>query len=487
MWQLKFLIYLCEVCFSSFAFFLLYTFFMKKLAFFRLNRIYLISALLFSFLIPSLNIQLNEQQLSIPSPAKISDQVEHIKTLSFHPIVSDTQTAINLPDFLFYTYSLISLCLLVKRLIALFQLFRQTRVVSEDINGLKVIYKYSGFVNCSFFNYVFIDPTTLSREETEMLLQHELVHAKQWHSADKLFLLLCKTVLWFNPFIYLYDAALEQAHEFEADGAALKTAGIKTYAQLLIRLADGKKTHVFTHNFGKHPIKQRVYMLFTDRSKLWSLSAYVCIVPVVVGLLSVFSIKIVAAQPLSDSAFTLILDAGHGGTDAGALAGTISEKQQALTFVKKIQSVAALKGLKVISTRNDDSNVTLKQRGNLKGDILLSVHHNTSANVNANGIEILSGNSPIAIRHAIIKNLTSHLYQNLSVLRGIHTKNLFREVTGSYLLEKSEAPSVMLELGYLSNARDRSYITNQTNQNLLAEAIVNAVLACRDAQLYQQK
>jgi|GEM_PF-2919983 len=487
MWQLKFLIYLFEVSLSSWAFYALYAIFLKRLTFFKLNRIYLLSALLFSFVIPTVNIEVQQTEVSLPAPSRIADQVEHLKTVSANPIVSNNHAAFSLTDLIFYGYTIVALLLLAKGLSAVFELLKHTRKVSEQINGLTVIYKYSGFVNCSFFHYVFIDPTTVSAEETEMLLQHELVHARQWHSADKLFLLICKTILWFNPLIYLYDMALEQAHEYEADGAALKTEGIKTYAQLLIRMAGSRPNHVFTHYFGKHPVKERIQMLLSDRSTIWSVSAYACAIPVCLSLISVFSIRVVAAYPLSEPAYTLILDAGHGGTDAGARSGSVTEKQLTLSFVKKIGSLAASRGLKVISTRNDDSSVSLKNRGNTRGDILISIHYNSSADPGMSGIEILSGNSPIPSRRAMTKDLIDHLYQNLRLLQGIHTKNISREVTGSYLLEHSTAPSVMLELGYLSNASDKNYISSGPHQNELAMAIVNSVIASRDAQAQHQK
>ena len=78
---------------------------------------------------------------------------------------------------------------------------------------------------------------------------------------------------------------------------------------------------------------------------------YLLIIPVITGLISVFSVRFVAAYPLQASSFTLVLDAGHGGNDAGALAGDITEKQLSLALVKNIRSIARIKGLKVVNTR----------------------------------------------------------------------------------------------------------------------------------------
>ncbi len=148
MWHIKFLIYLFEVSISSLAFFILYALFLKNLTFFKINRIYLISALLSSFAIPSLKIEFRHHAVNFISDSKMSDKVEQLTTMSLHPIVSSSQTTISLADIILYIYILIAVFLLLRGLNTVSELFRNTRKVSANINGLKVIYKYSGFVNC---------------------------------------------------------------------------------------------------------------------------------------------------------------------------------------------------------------------------------------------------------------------------------------------------------------------------------------------------
>ena len=486
MGQIDFLIYLAGVSLSSFAFFILYVLILKHLTFFKINRIYLLSALLFSFAIPCIKIDTDHRVIDVHNDPEIYHQIEHLSTLSSQPFIGNDQTSLSLAGIIIYIYIFITSALFCRAVHGLFQIVKHTKKKAVEVSGLKVIYKHSGFVNCSFFNYVFINPASFNVEEIKMLLQHEHVHAKQWHSADKIFLLFCKTILWFNPLIYWYDTALEQAHEFEADAITSKTEDPESYARLLIRMGSDKKSHILTHHFGKHPVKARILMLFAARSKAVSATVYLLAIPVFIGLILVFSVKLAAAYPSSGPVFTLILDAGHGGSDEGAAAGDITEKELSLGLVKQIQSLAEAKGISVISTRNDDSNLSLKNRGLAKGDIMLSVHYNTSDNRNKSGIEILSGISANSSRRSVIKNLSLALYQQLSLLDGIATENLSREVTGSYLLDKSVSPAIMLELGYLSNTNDRQFITSPAHQNELSEAIVNSVLAYREAQIQHQ-
>jgi N-acetylmuramoyl-L-alanine amidase len=480
MWQLKVLVYLFQVSVCSFAFFALYALLIRNLTFFKINRIYLLFALMCSFAIPLAKINLQSNIIVLPKHSEVYNQFDKVTTISSYPIMIDNQSSVSTAEILLYVYILVTVIVLLQSLKSLFELLNDAKRESVNVNGLNVIYKNSGFVNCSFFNYVFIDPLNFGEDEIEMIMLHENVHATQWHSADKIFILVCKIILWFNPLIYLYDKELERVHEFEADSAVLNIVDKKAYAQLLIRLASKKTTNQLVHNFGKHPVKERIFLFFKDRSKGGSMSVYALVIPLFIGLTSLFSINFVSAYSFSRSPFTLIIDPGHGGSDNGAVYGDINEKQLALALVQKIRVIADAKGLKTSLTRENDSDVTLKQRGGMQGDVLLSIHHNASPDKNKNGIQIFSGSSTTSSRRAIIKDLTFNLYQNFKSLKEINTENVSNEVIGSYILEKSIAPSIMLELGYLTNERDKDFLTNPTHQNELAEAIVNSVLAYRD-------
>jgi N-acetylmuramoyl-L-alanine amidase len=477
MWQLKLILYLLEVSLVLTAFFVVYKLLLKNLTFFKLNRIYLISAIILSFGIPSITIELQNNTADLPNANRIYEKAEDFTVISSRVIDDSDTSPITLINITFYFYTFIAAILLLRVLASAFTVCKYIRKTAKVVNGLKIIHKYSGFVNCSFFNYVFINPLSLSKREMEMLLHHEHVHAKQLHSADKILLLLCKVTLWFNPLIYLFEKEVELIHEFEADSFALNNVDTKEYTQFLIRLASDNNTNPLTLSFGKHPVKERIFMLFKDKSKASFRFTYMVAIPIILVLVTFFSTKFTSAYPHSSSTFTLILDPGHGGSDNGAIYGSTNEKELTLGLVKKIQSIAELRGLKVIVTRADDSNVSLQQRASNTGDLLLSIHHNTSPDKSKNGIEIMAGDLSALSTRNIVKGVTLNLYQNLRLLKGLRIANVYKEVTGIYLLKKSVAPSVMLEVGYLSNEKDRAFLLNPAYQNDLADAIVNSVLA----------
>ncbi len=196
-----------------------------------------------------------------------------------------------------YVYAAIVACLLLLTAWKLIQLFSYTRLEAKKINGLKLVTKNVGFTNCSFFNYVFIDYNSLTTAELDVLLKHEEVHAKSYHSIDKLFMMVVKAVLWFNPVVYLYDKALEEAHEYEADEATSTDFGTEPYAMLLLKLAVTNNTSPLTHNFVKSPIKQRIKMLFNSKSNSQKKLAYLFVLPLVMGLMWFLTVDIVYAAP----------------------------------------------------------------------------------------------------------------------------------------------------------------------------------------------
>jgi len=477
-----FLVYLFQASISLAAFFFIYSLFLKNLTFFRANRAYLLTALLFSFAIPLLKIELPAEATIFRKHSSMTAKIEELSIRSMQPIADSSQSSLPLATILFYVYIFFAGVSLLKGLRSLYVLFSHTRNTTIPMNGLKVIYKNTGFANCSFFDYVFINPSKLNAEETEMLLNHEQVHAKQWHSADKVFLLFCKSAMWFNPLVYLYDKELEKVHEFEADAIVSNPDDRKNYARMLMKMAKGTQLHPLTHNFGKHPVKERIFMLFNNPSKRRSVYAYALIVPVCIGLSSLFSVESVSAYTSSSSPFTLVIDPGHGGSDDGAVLGQLNEKQLTLALASKVRSLAASKGLKVISSRSTDTHVTLKDRARIKGDFLLSLHFNTSANRSQNGIEIISSHSASTARRSQIEQLSYRLYQNFKSLDGIATSQFARSVTGSYILKNSNAPSIMLELGYLSNMGDKQFLTDPARQDEMARAIVKSVVEYSNTQ-----
>lgn len=479
--------YLLKVSACSVLFFAFYLVVLRKLTFFKINRFYLLGSLLMSFIIPSMQFTIEREIEYTPvSNEPIVYDVESLQTstgvevpqVTYTPPLNYEVVPFNWVLFLPYLYGGIVVSLLLLSIWRVIHLLKHTTKSVKEINGLKLISKEFGFTNCSFFNYVFIDENSLTEAEFAVLLAHEEVHAKQYHSIDKLLLMVAKAILWFNPIIYLYDKALEEAHEYEADDTTSQQIGTGSYASLLLKLAVRKSAHPLIHNFVKSPIKERIRMLFNSKSKNMKKLVYLLALPIGLGLIWGFTIDVVEVLPNSqEKEFTLVIDAGHGGKDKGTVVNGISEKEIALSMSKRLKKLAEENGIKVITTRNTDSYTSLEERAKADGSFIISLHVNSQPKGNdRNGVEMfIPSSSSDKIKLLRSANMTYSLYQTMKDLKGIMISNKPRQ-TRLYLLENSKLPGVVLELGFLTNKNDYQYLINDKKQEEMAKAIVSGII-----------
>lgn len=302
------LIYLLKVTACTVLFFGFYLLVLRKLTFFKINRFYLLATLLLSFIIPALQFEVKREEVAVNTEAY--KEIPEIKPINPGPvqliqpvmITYDPQVTsqVDWSATVSYAYVGVASLLLLICLYRLFSLLKHTRGYTKNNDGLKLVPKTKGFTNCSFFNYVFIDGDALNAADLSVLLRHEQVHAKQYHSVDKIILMVFKSILWFNPVVYLYDKALEQVHEYEADEITSGDFGSQMYAGLLLKLAISKSDMPLIHNFVKSPVKARIKMLFHSKSENMKKLMYLLALPVALGLFWLFAVQVVYAQNIKD-------------------------------------------------------------------------------------------------------------------------------------------------------------------------------------------
>lgn len=173
------------------------------------------------------------------------------------------------------------------------------------------------------------------------------------------------------------------------------------------------------------------------------------------------------------SAYTVVIDAGHGGSDFGQTSsGGTKEKDIDLAVAKKVGNYLINQGIKVVYTRTDDSSVDLNTRmyiaNNSNANAYISIHCNIYSSSSANGVETYyshNNNSDITLANSIQNAVVSStgLYN-----RGVKTQDNISELNGINI------PSIKIPIGFLSNSSDESYLIN--NQDSIASGISNGVL-----------
>ena len=178
------------------------------------------------------------------------------------------------------------------------------------------------------------------------------------------------------------------------------------------------------------------------------------------------------ASNLAES--TIVLDAGHGGTDSGALSQSDHyEKTYTLQIAKVVASHLRAAGANVIMTRSSDSTMNLSSRAtvsnNQNADAFISIHLDSAdSHSGATGITTYYYN----------KNRDTKLATSLNTqLAGLPLKNRGLEFGNFEVLRDNQRPSVLLELGYINNNSDFGYIRSTAYQTEVASAIVNGLTA----------
>ncbi|MCD2345541.1 MULTISPECIES: N-acetylmuramoyl-L-alanine amidase family protein [Clostridium] len=182
--------------------------------------------------------------------------------------------------------------------------------------------------------------------------------------------------------------------------------------------------------------------------------------------------------------FVVCIDPGHGAYDNGAKGiNGIYEKDVALKVGLKVGQALEKSNIKVVYTRKDDKTVLGKSEiqdlqkrvqisSNNKADVFVSIHCNDFVNQSIRGIELWC-NYPNTRDEELAKDIENELCQ-LKYTKERKVK--YKSNRGIYVLKNNKAISTLVELGYLSNKDDCSFLSSDSGQAKCAEAIAKAIL-----------
>jgi N-acetylmuramoyl-L-alanine amidase len=224
--------------------------------------------------------------------------------------------------------------------------------------------------------------------------------------------------------------------------------------------------------------------------------------------------ELTLAQQLGLKVKRVIIDAGHGGHDTGAIgAKGTREKDVALSIAKKLAARLEAAGLEVVMTRDDDTFVKLEDRTRFankqRGDLFISVHCNSAPTKNLRGIETYTLNTSsnrYSIRLAARENATTErgVGDLQYILADLATKantgesahladrvqrSLVRNLSGTYkgvkdlgtkealffVLLGAKMPAILVETSFLSHPEEEERLASDEYQQSVADSIAEAV------------
>lgn len=183
----------------------------------------------------------------------------------------------------------------------------------------------------------------------------------------------------------------------------------------------------------------------------------------------------------ANDTYTVCVDAGHGGSDVGAVGLDGSyEKDDNLRLALKVADALKESGVTVIMTRSDDSDTQLDSRSKIankaKADIFVSLHRNSTANPNTTkGIEIWIHSSGSERSYAAADDILNNLEQvGISDNRGVRIGTQGDSDDDYAVIRDTDMTSMIIEMGFMTSQDDLDYF----NENIdnYAKAISNGVV-----------
>lgn len=178
----------------------------------------------------------------------------------------------------------------------------------------------------------------------------------------------------------------------------------------------------------------------------------------------------------------IVIDAGHGGYDEGAIPadGKYCEKDYTLFVTKELKKLLDKTEAEVYYTRLEDKAVSKKDRtklaNKLKADVFISIHCNILGNGNSSisGVEALYSKRKSGNEKLTNKKLAAILAENVSDMMETENRGA-KQREDLYLMHHSNVPTSIIEIGYMSNKSDFAYIKSKEGRKKIAQSIYNAI------------
>ena len=297
------MIYLLKSSMILGIFYTIYIFLLRKETFFQANRCFLIMGLISSFALPFVIIS---NYVEVESTVALNDLMLIAESSS--PLI-EAQTDARAPlDFKqeqvqpFNYIKLMSVIYLMGLVVFFLKFSISLLSLSRFLNSFKSVRKNnmiyhqtkSDIAPFSFFRHIVYNPNHFNKNELKIIINHEIVHAQQWHSIDVLLAQLTCVILWFNPLAWVYKRVVQQNLEFIADRGAEKfTNNGIYYKKLLLKLSVPSNQLKLVNSFYTSLIKKRITMLQKTKSEPQKKLKLLMVVPFLIVFLMSFNQKTV--------------------------------------------------------------------------------------------------------------------------------------------------------------------------------------------------
>ncbi|CAN5662803.1 hypothetical protein BH20VER1_BH20VER1_15970 [soil metagenome] len=206
-------------------------------------------------------------------------------------------------------------------------------------------------------------------------------------------------------------------------------------------------------------------------------------------------------RPEDNQVVCVVIDAGHGGQDSGAISAGVQEKDLTLDVARRVQQLAVAKGFVTVLTRAGDETVSLASRAEIanreRNCVFVSIHFDKGTRAAATGVQTFYAARQVPKRTAVASwlpflqqvsseptNLESSSLASFVQEAMVTRTQAFDRGTRAqqfFVVANVRHPAVLVEGGFLSNPEDVARITTESYRQQLAVAISEGLVRYRQA------
>ncbi|MEO7532019.1 MAG: N-acetylmuramoyl-L-alanine amidase [Sediminibacterium sp.] len=487
-----FAFYLLKVTICSGILFGYYWFMLRNKIFHQYNRFYLLAVVVLSLTLPIIQVNIwHAADAPAPKAIQLLQVVNSSNDYLDEIIVTSKPGNLSSEQGLALLYSIITVAFLAVFIQTIFRvrtLFKKHQhSLVENVYFVNTTAKGTPF---SFLRYIFwndhIDPESATGHQ---IFKHELAHVQQKHSYDKLFINATLIACWCNPFFWFIRKELNMIHEFMADKIAVEDSNTETFAAMILQATYPQHRFHLTNPFFYSPIKRRLLMLTKNNNSKVGYIGRILVLPLAVLVFAAFTLKAKTFKNSENPVYkgkkiTVVVDAGHGGTDAGArsIDGSITEKELALAIIKKIKELNSNTNINLVLTRESDIYQTVQEKANFANaqhaDLFVSIHIDGTSDKEADS---KTGLSVYVAKDNFVNAGSSKLFASAVINEFKNNFPLFvsdlprQRTVGIKILQESNCPAVLIEAGYITNENDLAYLKTDAGKERIASNILAAI------------
>ena len=293
-------IYIMKSAICLIMFLLFYKITLSNETFHRFNRFALLGIILFSMIVPAINIGSPENTEILSTSVIIEEAAISAEAMSPAPLEyqdeTDMKSILIMSGYIIYLSGIVFFML--RNIFSFIKILRITnsgtreslcKYIGEEGSKYKLTVTEKSITPFSWMNHIIISRSDLQGNGRE-ILTHEMAHARNRHSLDLILADLCIVLQWFNPAAWILKTELQNIHEFEADETVINQGiDAKNYQLLLIKKAVGSRLYSIANSFNHSKLKKRITMMMKKKSNPWARAKYLYVLPLAAVAVAAFA------------------------------------------------------------------------------------------------------------------------------------------------------------------------------------------------------